>query len=362
MVDWLTAPPIRNVTPVKRSYGSFNYGIHGKTGYSPGQYTETTGYGISLLAYLFHCYQDETYLQYAREAADFLLSIQLEEGAFPHCPEPDSACMQKERHTLDTAVCVTGLLDLYDFQPDRRYLESAIRAGHWLISMQTSEGSFMARQSDRSFVHQNRRFFSGEGSCVLTKIAIALSKLAEHNPTAEYEEALRALCGYTLGLQAPQGFFWSTSRRNFVFTQAHCHACDGLLAAGVHLDDDVYLEAAMRGIHWLGRSQNKDGSMLQVYVDRRGGREHLRRSIETLKAADATAQAARLFVLAGQAFELHYRKALDFLNDKMLSADGGHYYTRGRFNTNYMMYTWTTMLAVQAMEFARQKKSTRFLF
>ncbi len=361
MIEWLTQDPVRNTNSAHPGFGSFNHGVHGKTGHNPGQYTEITGYGVSLLSHLSRYHKDDKYLEAARHAADFLLSIQLDNGAYPHCPKPDASCANGEQFTFDTSMCTMGIMDLYAIDPQEKYAESAIRAGDWLLSMQREDGSFRAKFSAQTG-HMNTGNFFGDGSCIHVKNAMALLKIAAGTGEERFDIGGRKVCDYTLKLQSDEGLFWSMPTKNFVFTHAHCYACEGFLSAGAYTGEQKYTDAALKGIHWLKKSQNSDGSVYQVYADQRGFKQRVRQSVDAFKAADASSQAARLFALAGAGFESNYREAISFVKNQMQSPDGGLYYTNGRFRTNYMMYAWPTMFAIQAIEFAHQSVTPKDLF
>ena len=66
-------------------------------------------------------------------------------GAYPHCPDPEIGCAAGEQYTFDTSMCTMGLMDLYRADPDDTYLDSARRAGEWLMSMQREDGAFRAK-------------------------------------------------------------------------------------------------------------------------------------------------------------------------------------------------------------------------
>ncbi len=191
---------------------------------------------------------------------------------------------------------------------------------------------------------------------------MALLKLHAASGEERFDVAGRKVCDYVLNLQAANGLFWSMPSKDFVFTHAHCYACEGFLSAGAYTGDDRYTEAALKGIKWLQESQNADGSVYQVYADKRGLKKRSKQTIEAFKAADASSQAARLFALAGAGYEENYKRGIAFIKNQMQSPSGGLHYTKGRFRTNYMMYAWVTMFAIQAVEFAYQDISSKELF
>lgn len=361
MIDWLIAAPVRNTDPSQKRFGSFNHGVHEQTGRVPGQYTEITGYGVSTLAHLYRWRGEERYLEVAREAARFLMRIQLPNGAFPHCPDPEKGCEDGDQFTFDTSMVTMGLMDLYRADPDPAYLESARRAGEWLVSMQRDDGAFLAKFVPRTGTPNTGNFF-GDGSCIHVKNAMALLKIADATKEAGFEVAARRVCDYTLALQDQSGLFWAMPSKDFVFTHAHSYACEGFLSAGAYTGEKRYTEAALRGIRWLQKVQNADGSVYQVYEDRRGVKHQVRRAVDAFKAADATSQTARLSWLAGEGFEATYRRAMGFLESHMWSPKGGLYYTKGRFRSNRMMFAWPAMFAIEAFEFPHHNVSAKDLY
>jgi uncharacterized protein YyaL (SSP411 family) len=362
MIDWVIGAPVRNIDPSQRRFGSFNHGVHEKTGHVPGQYTEITGYGASTFAHLYRWRGEERYLEAAREAARFLMRIQLASGAYPHCPNPEASCAEGEQFTFDTSMCTMGLMDLYRAAPDEAVLASARRAGEWLVSMQRKDGAFLAKFIPKTGAANTGNFF-GDGSCIHVKNAMALLKIAEATGDRSFDEAARRVCDYTLGLQSDDGLFWAMPTRDFVFTHAHCYACEGFLSAGAYTGENRYTQAALKGIRWLQQAaQNDDGSVYQVYADRRGVKHQVRRVVDAFKAADATSQAARLFRLAGTGFDASRQRALSFIENQMWSPRGGLYYTKGRFRTNRMMFAWPAMFAIEAFEFMHHEVSPKDLY
>ena len=361
LIEWLLEAPVRNTDSEATDYGSFSHGVHDETGHSPGQYTEITGYGVSLLSHLYRWRKESRYLTAAREAAQFLMSIQHESGAYPHCPEPKNTCVDGKLFTFDTSMCLMGMMDLYGIEPEEEYLDSARKAGHWLVTMQRSDGAFRARYT-LDGTHTDTGNFFGDGSCIHVKNAMALLKLAEATEDKSFEQAGRMVCDYVLNLQALGGLFWAMPTKDFVFTHAHCYACEGFFSAYAYSGEQRYLDAAMKGIDWLKRVQNADGSVYQVYSDSRKIKLRALRKVEAFKAADATSQAARLFALAGPEYQENYERAIAFINSEMRSEQGGLYYKKGRFRTDKMLYAWPTMFAIQAIEFDRQTITPKDLF
>jgi uncharacterized protein YyaL (SSP411 family) len=361
MVAWLMDPPMREVAPEAAGLGSFSHGVDAETGAWLGQYTEITGYGVSLMAHLYRWHGETRFLEAARQAARFLATIQTERGGFPDCPRPAAGCAGQPSHTFDTAMCTMGLMDLYAVDADDEYLERARRASRWLLELQQKDGSFRSAEGPQE-EHDAALNFFDDGSCIHVKNAMALLKVDEAVGTGAFTEAARRACDYALRLQDADGFFWALPSRRFVFTHAHCYACEGLLSAGAYLEEERYTRAALKGIQWLQKVQNADGSVYQVYTDRRPLKERLRGAVSAHRVADATSQAARLFALSGSGYRENYRRALAFVTGPAMSEQGGLYYTRSRFGVTPRLFAWPTMFAIEAIEFATQTVSPRDLF
>lgn len=361
MIEWLIRPPVRTVDPDSAGHGSFIHSIDPTTGETSGQYTEITGYGVSLLVYLYRTLGDASFLDAAKDAAQFLQRTQASDGSYPHLPVPNRPERRGPSYTFDTAMCTMGLLDLHAVNPDPKILSSAKEAGDWLLEMQEESGAFKAAFDPERGMLDPGSFF-GDGSCIHAKVAMALLRLADATDTVSYRRAAASVCDYVLSLQSSDGYFWANPAKNFVFTHAHCYACEGLAAAGAFLQKDVYTRAAERGLSWLRMVQNEDGSVFQVYEDRRAWRKRLPSLVNAQRASDATAQTARLIALFRDSRSPDFVRAVDFLTRRMQSSDGGLFYTQGRIRSDATLYAWPTMFAIQALVFSQFEASPKHLF
>ncbi|MBU2685797.1 MAG: terpene cyclase/mutase family protein [Gammaproteobacteria bacterium] len=91
-------------------------------------YPEITGYTIPTLI-------DYGEFDLAQRLADWLLTVQREDGAF--------LGMDLLAHTFDTAACGEGLKAAYTFNMDERYLDAAEKAFAWVRSMERDDGALM---------------------------------------------------------------------------------------------------------------------------------------------------------------------------------------------------------------------------
>ncbi|HUI83104.1 MAG TPA: formyltransferase family protein [Candidatus Binatia bacterium] len=116
-----------------------------KTGWSS-SYPETTGYIVPTLLKLADQLQDEEFLQRAQRAIDFLLSVQLANGAFPGAEIVENTSRPSP---FNTAQIMHGLQAWTERMQDERCRAALQRAGNWLCEIQDSTGAW------RKFFYQD---------------------------------------------------------------------------------------------------------------------------------------------------------------------------------------------------------------
>ncbi len=359
-LGWHFTAPIRVEDLLSPARGAILRGYDKRKGKPLGVYTEITGYAVSLLTFLLRS-KDEPHLRHAaREAAEYLLRIQAPGGAYPDQPHPADPTMSKRLYTFDTGVCIVGMVRLAREAREKRYLESAIAAGRWLLSMQRPDGSFCAMQLEDGSDQDPGGFF-GDGSCIHAKNAIALLELHAMTGGEELRDAAIKACQHTLTLQASDGAFWSTSEKRCVFTHAHCYACEGLLFAGSLLGEDRFTAAARRGVKWLESNQQPDGGWLSHYKMSAWSPRGMIDAIWRPKPSDAAAQAARLFCLIDRDHEVHLHAALRFLA-QCQDFEGGFFYRKTRFGFSPLLYSWCAQFAIQALAWRSGPAAVEDLF
>ena len=362
-LSWHSTAPIRIDQAGSPAHGAIMHGLDRKQGSPLGVYTEITGYSISLNVFLLRARRDQRFLRGAMDSGDYLVRIQTAEGAYPDLPDPANPLSPVRLFSFDTAMCIAGMARLASAAgavEAPRCTRSAIAAGKWLLRMQRPDGSFTAMLLPR-VGPRDPGGFHGDGSCIHAKNAIALLELHAMKGGEDFRDAAVKACEHALTLQASDGAFWSTHARQTVFTHAHCYACEGLLFAGSVLGDDRFLAAARRGIEWLARRQQVDGSLPSSCKGSLMSRRRLAEAIRRPRPTDAAAQAARLFRLAGPDYEKHRSAAIRFLV-RCQDDGGGFPYHRTRFGYSPFLYTWAAQFAIQALEWSSGTARVEDLF
>ena len=109
-------------------------------------YCEITGYAINFLLKLYKIKQEENFLNTAKKAGNFLIRFQAKagnlRGSIPWNVNEDGNSHHCY-YSFDTSVCLNGLADLYMVTGEKQYLQSAVMAADWLICQaQNDDGSY----------------------------------------------------------------------------------------------------------------------------------------------------------------------------------------------------------------------------
>ena len=117
-------------------------GIAGRYSLASGwssSYPETTGYIIPTLLHLAHRLNEAEYHERAKRCVDFLLAIQLENGAFPGL---EIAVNRTEASLFNSAQIVHGLRAWHAESGDQATLQALTRACDWLVEQQDEDGAW----------------------------------------------------------------------------------------------------------------------------------------------------------------------------------------------------------------------------
>ena len=153
-------------------------------------YPETTGYIIPTFLDYYGFTKDEEYLHRAIRMADWLASIQLENGAF-QSGRVDAAITPS---VFNTGQILLGLVRMYRQTGDDRYKKAAARAGDWLTDIQDEDGAWR-KYSLNDIPHVYH-----------TRVAWPLLELNSILPGTFLESAVRNI-NWALRSQLPNGWF-----------------------------------------------------------------------------------------------------------------------------------------------------------
>jgi hypothetical protein len=394
---WLCESEVINKDKNKASFGGINNGYLWKEKKYQYVYNEITGYAINAFIALHKRLGKEKYLQYSKEAADYLIRLQgkddkeMEYGAISHSLTLPNLTNISNYYSFDNAIILHGMVNLYTVTNEEKYRDACLSIGDWLLKMQKEDGSFYSYldAEKNATIHEHDEFFSDSG-CLHVKNAIGLMYLNHISDKKQYYDAGLTLCDWGERLLGKDGIFWANTRRKYVFTHAHCYATEGYLYAYHFSNNRKYLDIATRAGDALIGLQNHDGSLYRIYKNKwtmkRGFEEKHRISLREWanerkypwKTIDATAQAARIWALlysitSEEKYLDAAKKAIDFISKyQVLDTDdqnmyGGFYYqfcdtTREKAQIlSGGMYTWCTQFGLSAyMLFESAKNNLKF--
>jgi len=260
-------------------------------------YPETTGYIIPTLFDYAAYTQKEMYRDRAVRMADWLLTLQMENGAFPIGPLWQD--WERRPIVFDTGQIIQGLARAYQETENGIYLEAASRAGDWLVALQDGDGCW------RKFTSQ------GVVHTYNVRVAWALLQLSFINGDEQHQNAAVRNLEWALTQQEQDGWFRNAAFRldEDPLTHTIAYTIEGLLESGVLLNDQRFIESARLAADVLRLRQEQDG-----YLRARYGQGW--KSDTDWSCLTGSAQMAlvwlRLFQLTG---DLNYLSAARVAND-----------------------------------------------
>jgi uncharacterized protein YyaL (SSP411 family) len=385
-INWLADSGIRNKTRGSHSFGGVNNGYNWRSKEYPFVYNEITGYAISSFINIYKSRGNPKFLQYSRDAADYLIQLQSTEknkpqyGAIPHSLILPDLNVTEQYWSFDNAIILQGLADLYLETYDKRYYQCALLIAEWLTeTMQNRDGSFFSMyDSQRKEIRHGGVPFDKDFGCLHAKHAIALFKSAHITGNGTFRDSAEKVADWVLSLQRDDGAFWSNTRKKYIVTHSHCYAIEGLFYAYYILRDRRYLQACIHGADWLISRQYQDGALTILAGDimpRGISRiEGIFSALKSLKFSDETAQAARIWLIlhsvtGDDKYIEAADKALQYLSKiQCLESDdakmiGGFYYKIDdtfSHGTDENMYTWCTQFSQAAFELYSNRESPDF--
>jgi hypothetical protein len=216
-------------------------------------YPETTGYIIPTFFDYAEYAGAAEFRERALRMADWLLTVQLECGAFPIGPLwPD---WERSPLVFDTGQIVQGLVRAHADSGRMEFLAAARRAGDWLAAIQDADGCW------RQFTPL------GHGNTYNARTAWALLQLHQAAGDPHHQTTALRNLRWVLAQQMPDGWF---ARAGFTpeedpLTHTIAYTIEGVLQAGLLLGDEAMIGAARRAADAVLERQTADGFLRGRY-------------------------------------------------------------------------------------------------
>jgi hypothetical protein len=200
-------------------------------------YPETTGYIIPTVLEAASRTGSLADLTRARRMAEWEVTVQLPEGGWQGGLVTDPPVPI----VFNTGQVLQGLLAAHAAFNDPAFAAAAERGAGWLLSVQDPDGAW------------RRHDYQDTPHAYATRVAWPLAVLAEQTGDRRLRQAAVRNLDWTLGQQAPDGWFACSgfAPEEAAFTHTIAYTLEGLIEAAAVLGDERYHQAAQRAAEAL---------------------------------------------------------------------------------------------------------------
>jgi hypothetical protein len=195
-------------------------------------YPETTGYIIVTCLEASERLVDPDLAVRAHHLADWELEVQMPEGAW----QSGLVSAPPVPAVFNTGQVIQGLLGAYRAFGEPRYLEAAVRGGHWLVAQQDTDGAW------------RRHTYRGFPNSYSTRVAWPLLDLADVTGDRRLRESAVSYLEWAARRQDDSGWLEQCSLEpdEPALTHTLAYTMEGFLESGVLLREDRWLHVAQR--------------------------------------------------------------------------------------------------------------------
>jgi len=208
------------------------------SGWGP-SYPEVTGYLIPTLLDTLKINKDEDLLKRIFKMGEWLLEIQLVDGAYQGGMIGDEI----KPSVFNTAQVIDGLLELYRFNNDRTYLEAVRKACDWLVNNQEPEG------------YWRKNTYQGIVRTYDARVALIMVKAGKLCNCQQYIESGERNLNWVLTQRNSSGWFNncdnSVKYNHAPLMHTLSYTLEGLLGSGIILNNPEYIELARKTLERL---------------------------------------------------------------------------------------------------------------
>ncbi len=208
-------------------------------------YPETTGYIITTFLDAASRFEHLRLVGRAEAMGNWLLGLQLESGAFP-----GGTGVSGEPSVFNTAQIMDGLLSLHEHSSNDHWESAILKAGHWMSSVQDSDGKWSSHIYDRS-----PRTYMARAAWPLLRAGIHFNDL-------KMRSAAESFFDWALSDMDDDGYFRSAgfdqegTDGNVLHTVGY--VLEGFLRAGVLVGNQTWIDASSKGAIELATRMNSD--------------------------------------------------------------------------------------------------------
>ncbi|MBU2633737.1 MAG: glycoside hydrolase family 88 protein [Nanoarchaeota archaeon] len=347
--NWLLNSGIQNIKGEHK--GAFNswFDINKKN--YPYAYSEITGYGITLLIFLYNLIKEEILLERANLATDWLINkAKHNSGGILTRHFYDKANFMgsfenEEIFAFDCGMVLNGVTNLYNITKDEKHLEFCINLADFMINkMQKQNGSFYAiYNAKNNTLKDDGEKWSTQSGAFHAKLSIGLINLYIITKNTKYKESAKKICDYSLKFLKDNGRFITFNKTGDTLFHPHCYVSEGFYMAGNYLKNNNYLESSKKSINYLFENQLESGGIPQMFKNNQ---------FINFERTDILAQTLRMGVLFSKDKDKLNNLTKRLLEFQVKEGDqkGGFIYGYDDSGKKYEhVNSWCTMFALQAL-------------
>ncbi|WOE74411.1 prenyltransferase/squalene oxidase repeat-containing protein [Alterisphingorhabdus coralli] len=199
-------------------------------------YPETTGYLIPTCLALAERLSEPEWGERAARAMEFLLGLQLENGAFPGGEVAENTV---EPSPFNTAQILNGLNIWAAEKKDADARSAAERAAAWLVSVQDDDGAFR-----QHFYLNQPSAYAAHLSCWLAEYGVLFDDKAARKAAEKHLDWVLALQDKDTGFFARSGFYGADHDNGTAVTHTIAYTIWGVLLNGLLLGREDAVDAA----------------------------------------------------------------------------------------------------------------------
>lgn len=227
------------------SDGGVSEGYHLYHGWLP-SYPETSGYIIETFLDYERVSGDEDFAARAFRIADWLVSLQHDDGAIP-----DSYL--KEKMVFDTGQVLFGFVRAFKASGNETYRKAGASAAHWLCACMDDDGTWK-RHALNGIAHT---YYSRVAWSLLEQDAVAADPVLR-------DAAVKNI-RWVMDQQRPDGWFENASftvrDHGRPYTHTIAYTIRGVLECGMRLQDDTMIACARRAADAMVKTIPADGRL-----------------------------------------------------------------------------------------------------
>jgi len=210
-------------------------------------YPETTGYIIPTLMTYANLKNENEIRNCCVRAANWLIEIQRPSGGW----QGETLEEKRSEVVFNTGQIIRGLISVYEYNKDEKYLNAAIKAADWLCDIQENDGSWVKN----AFMNVARVYDSYVDVPLLEMHKITGKEIYK-------EKAIKNLDWIVDTQQKSNGWFQNCDNtikhNNKPILHTIAYTIDGLINAGKLLNEQKYIQAGQKAANRLLDRYNID--------------------------------------------------------------------------------------------------------